>query len=105
MGDGGGQGLKNRTKRVDANQKVIVEAFRGAGASVKIVNQVRGFVDIIVGYRGQDQQVEVKDPSKPPSARKLTRDEADHWLNWRGKCPVIVETIEDVERILQDMSQ
>ena len=90
---------------MDDNQTAIIQAFRDRGASVKPVHTVKGFVDVIVGYRGQDQQVEIKDPAKPPSARKLTKDERDHWDTWRGRPPVIVETEDDVIAVLRGMYQ
>ena len=95
--------MRNRQKRVDANQSEIVNAFRQAGATVKIVNQVRGFVDIVVGLGGVDQQVEVKDPSQDAYARRLTKDEQDHWDTWKGRRPVIVENVSQVPEVLSEM--
>ncbi|MFY4709933.1 hypothetical protein [Burkholderia glumae] len=42
---------------------------------------------------------EVKDGAKPPSARKLTDDEAIWFGNWRGEAHV-VENAEDAIKIL-----
>ncbi len=89
--------------RIDDNQREIVKAFRKAGASVKLVHQIPGFVDILVGYASIDQQVEIKDGSKSPSKRKLTEDEQEHWDTWKGRRPVIVESIDDVPGVLRNM--
>lgn len=86
---------------VDSNQKEVVAAFRGYGCSVKHVHMVKGFVDIVVGYQGVTHLVEIKDGSKPPSARKLTPDEQDFWDHWHGELPVIVESVDDVDRLIQ----
>ena len=64
--------------KVDANQARIVEVLRAAGVRVFITSHVgHGFVDIVC-YRpatGLLRLIEIKDGSKPPSARKLTREE------------------------------
>jgi hypothetical protein len=78
-----------RAARIDDNQNEIVEEFRARGASVKVVSQVKGFVDIVVGYRGHNFLIEIKDGRKPPSARKLTDDEIEFHASWRGTCQVI----------------
>ncbi len=89
--------------KVDVNQPEIVKAFRKAGASVKPVHQIKGFVDILVGYCGIDQLVEIKDGTKPPSARKLSEAEQEFWDGWKGRKPVIVISIDDVAPLLSSM--
>jgi hypothetical protein len=62
-------------RRIDANQPEIVKAFRQLGCEVAITSNLgHGFPDLIVGKpkRQKVVLVEVKDGSKPPSARKLT---------------------------------
>ncbi|PJN96415.1 hypothetical protein CNY89_02650 [Amaricoccus sp. HAR-UPW-R2A-40] len=86
-----------RAAKVDANQAAIVNALRRAGASVQPLHAVgAGCPDLLVGYRGQNLMVEVKDGGKPPSARKLTPDQADWHDAWRGQ--VIV--VKDVDQAL-----
>jgi hypothetical protein len=89
-----------RAARTDSNQTEIVAAFRQAGASVKLVHTVKGFVDAVVGINGRNLLVEIKDGSKPPSARKLTSDESDFHRTWKGKID-IVESVDDVARVLK----
>lgn len=62
-----------RSCRVDANQTKIVEAWRSAGASVKLVHQLKNFCDAIVAYNGVIYIAEIKDGSKGKS--KLTPGE------------------------------
>lgn len=75
----------NRAK-VDANQKVIVEALRAAGCFVQSLAGIgAGCPDLLVGTCNYDGQawvvMEVKDGSKPPSQRGLTEDE----IGWHRK--------------------
>lgn len=63
-----------------------------------LANVGRGVPDLLVGFRGLNFLVEVKDGSKPPSARKLTDDEKlwqDYWKQF-GQ----VETVENAEQAL-----
>jgi len=81
--------------RVDANQPEIVAALRRAGATVQILSAVgKGCPDLLVGYGGKNILMEVKDGSKKPSARKLTKDEAIWHDSWGGTV-CIVESVAD----------
>lgn len=82
-------------KRIDANQPAIVKALRQAGATVQVLSEVgKGCPDILVGFRGDNHLLEIKDGEKIPSKRKLTDDEAQWHDEWRGRV-VVVESIED----------
>lgn len=84
-----------RMARTDANQKAIVEGLRAVGASVAITSQLgTGFPDIVVGYRGRNYLIEIKDGDKPPSQRKLTSDEVEFENKWRGQY-AIAESLAD----------
>ena len=75
--------------RVDANQGDIVDRLREAGWSVLVTSRIRGgFPDLLCGVPGFCCLVEVKDGSKPPSARKLSKDEQQFAEEWTG--PYIV---------------
>ena len=78
-----------RAAKVDQNQPEIVAALRKIGATVQPLHGVgAGCPDILVGYRGRNLLVEIKDGSKPPSARKLTPDQVEWHINWRGQVAV-----------------
>lgn len=84
-----------RAAKVDRNQPEIVRAFRQIGASVQILSAVgKGCPDTIIGFRGRNIFVEIKDGSKSPSEQKLTADQ-EHWhANWAGqRC--VANSIED----------
>jgi hypothetical protein len=81
--------------KVDANQKEIVSIYRKAGATVQHLHAVgEGCPDLLVGYRGANYLVEVKDGAKVPSARKLTPDQVVWHRDWRGSVRVVKDTTE-----------
>ena len=94
-----------RDGRIDANQPEIVKAFRKYGCHVAITSNVgQGFPDIVVSYKGFTALVEIKDGSKPPSARKLTTAEAkfkDEFEGWYA----IVESTDDVIKLFAKMNK
>ena len=59
-----------RKRRTDANHAVIAGYFERLGALVHKTN-ISGW-DLTVSKFGAIALIEVKDPAKPPSARKLT---------------------------------
>ena len=79
-----------RIARVDANQREVVAALRAAGASVQLLHAVgEGCPDLLVGYKGLNMLLEVKDGSKPPSAQKLTPQQEEWHRDWRGHRVVV----------------
>jgi hypothetical protein len=77
-------------KRVDANQTVVVAALRAVGAEVCHLHAVgRGVPDLLIGFRGQNFLLEVKDAAQPPSKRKLTPDERVWHDRWRGQVWIV----------------
>jgi len=87
-------------KRVDSNQAAIVETFRSVGATVQHLHVIgRGCPDILVGFRGVNYLVEIKDGSKPPSKRQLTPDEIEWHRLWRGQIS-IVKNNDDALRLI-----
>lgn len=81
---------------VDANQKDIVAALRKAGAKVYVASSFgKGFPDLIVGYQGRFVLLEIKDGSKPPSARKLTKDQQKFHAEWTGLPLYVVSSVEE----------
>lgn len=92
-------------KRADANQPVIVRDLRKAGATVHCTHELgKGFVDLVVGFRGRNFLLEVKDPMQPPSKRRLTPAEKEWHAVWAGQ-KAIVETSEEALRIIGAIKQ
>jgi hypothetical protein len=90
-------GHVRRARRVDANQAQIVAALRAAGCTVEVLSDVgRGVPDLLVGIRGRNLLVEVKDGSLPPSRRRLTDDELAWHARWRGAVVVVHDVHEAI---------
>jgi hypothetical protein len=84
--------------KVDANQGDIVRELRRAGCSVVSLAAVgKGVPDLLVGVRGRNYLLEVKDGAKPPSARRLTPDQRQWHLLWAGQV-LTVTSAEDALR-------
>ena len=84
-------------KRVDANQRDIVQAIRQYGARVLPIHELgKGAPDLLVGYKGKNLLIEVKDGAKSPSRRKLTEDEQVWHELWKGQVAVITSVAEAI---------
>jgi hypothetical protein len=82
--------------RQDTNHSDIRSAFERLGCSVVDLSPLgNGCPDLLIGLGGLCIVVEIKDGSKPPSARKLTKDEERFRMNWTGSYK-IVENLEGV---------
>ena len=89
-----------RAARIDGNQTTIVRALEKAGASVQSLAAVgRGCPDLLVGYRGRNYLLEVKDGRKPPSRWKLTNDEAAFHRRWDGNLATVLNPQEALSAI------
>jgi len=78
-----------RAGKVDDNQAEIVDALRRAGMSVQPLSSVgSGVPDLLVGFRGVNVLLEVKDGNKALSAQKLTADQANWHGAWAGQVTV-----------------
>lgn len=73
-----------RARKKDANHKSVSDYLRALGWSVLDLAQYGCSVDLAVSKPGFAALVEVKDGSKPPSARKLTPEEQALRDNWQG---------------------
>lgn len=87
-----------RRKRVDANQKDIVNSLRMIpGISVSHTHTVgSGFPDVVVGYRGINYLVEIKTDERC----KLTPDEATWHRKWNGSV-MIATNAADIFKMIE----
>ena len=89
--------------RVDRNQSEIVKAVRSVGASVLLLHRVgSGCPDLLVGRRGRNLLLEVKDGNRPPSEQKLTEDEQTFHATWPGHKAVVRNAKEAIHEVLQN---
>lgn len=93
-----------RAARIDANQVEIVSALRKVGATVQHLHVIGlGCPDVLVGWKGKNHLLEIKDGSLPPSKRALTRQERDWHAWWRGTV-YTVNSIEDAMAVIVGVS-
>lgn len=89
--------------RIDVNQPELVEYLRSFGASFQHTHTIPGALDGIVGFAGIDQRVEIKDPKKTKSEKKLTTLEKDVFDQWAGRKPIVIETKDDCLNLLKKL--
>lgn len=79
-----------RAGRIDANQNAVVDYLRALGMSVCILSPMgKGIPDLLVGWRGLNVLLELKDGAKPPSAQELTADERNWHAKWAGQLATV----------------
>lgn len=92
--------------KADDNQAEIVAEFRMLGANVFHVHRLKKFCDIIIVYLGITIAVEIKDGSKPPSQRKLTKGELEFKEEWteKGGWWELIENLTDVRTLMDNLA-
>jgi hypothetical protein len=89
-----------RAARTDANQTEVTKALRKIGCSVQLLHSVgRGCPDMLVGYKGNNYLLEIKDGDKPESARKLTAEQTIWHYDWKGQVAVVNSAQEAIDTI------
>jgi hypothetical protein len=85
-----------RAARVDGNQAVIVAGLRQIpGVTVRDTSALGGgWPDLAIGCNGRTILMEIKNPAKVPSARKLTAAQQNFVTNWTGSPIWVVESLE-----------
>lgn len=87
--------------KVDENHGDIRAAYRAVGAVVEDTSGAgKGFPDLAVSFSGNIYYVEVKDGSKPPSARKLTPDQVKFHAR-QLSAGVVVHVVTSVDEALR----
>ena len=89
-----------RARKVDKSQSAIVKAFRACGASVEVLSDVgRGVPDLLVGFRGRNWLIEVKEPGEGLTLSQMVWHE-----KWQGRT-FIVRGVDDVPVVLKQMTK
>ena len=91
-----------RAAKIDSNQNEIVDALRKIpNLSVQITSQLgKGFPDLVIGYKGLNYIVELKDGNKPKSAQKLTPDEELWHSKWNGQ-KAVCNSLDEILNIIE----
>jgi hypothetical protein len=95
-----------RAARKDANEVELRKLWLRIGGSWLPITPVEGGEpDALLGFRGRQRLVELKDGSKPPSARKLRSNQVEWHRTWHGEPVSVVLDSSDLERLAKEMSQ
>lgn len=74
-----------RARRVDANQYLVTQALRQAGATVQPIHTVgQGCPDLLVGFRDCNYLLELKD-----GRGKLNDREREWHAGWKGQVTIV----------------
>lgn len=93
-----------RAARLDDNHPEIVSAFKKLGCSVLDIHSLKNCGDLLISRNLKSAIVEVKDGSKPPSARKLTSGEEKFRKGWQGLY-FVVEDVSDVIALVRALEK
>ena len=89
-----------RAKRVDINQKAIVEHLRAMGCYVFHLHTVgQGCPDILVGINGQTFLIEIKSSEKA----KFTEQQIEFQKNWLGSTVIRINSVEEAIAFVKNM--
>jgi Holliday junction resolvase len=84
-------------KRVDKNQKDIVETFRKLGATVIDLSKVgKGLPDLLIGFNNKTALVEIKASKKS----KLTPHQEAFFREWNGGMLARVNDVDGAIRVI-----
>lgn len=91
-----------RIRRADDNQAELVKQMRKIpGLTVAHTHTIgKGFPDLIIGWKGLNYLVEVKDGKKTTSRKRLTADEERFISTWTGSVHV-AESLDDILKIIK----
>jgi hypothetical protein len=85
-------------KKVDKNQKEIIQALRNYGADVFLLHMVgKGIPDALVSYNDHTILLEIKDGID----KKLTPDQIKFFANWQGGPLHRVNNVEEAISVLK----
>lgn len=94
-----------RAARTDNNHEAVVRALRKIGATaISLAAVGKGCPDLVVGFRGMNTLIEVKDGTKPPSERRLTADQVAFHESWAGQV-VVVTSAEEAVRVVVEAAR
>jgi len=97
--------MPRHAARTDDNHAEIIKAFRKFGCAVADTHALgNGFPDCVVAKNFKTAVIEIKDGSKPLSARQLTTDEKKFRAAWLGLY-FVVESLSDVIDVVRALEK
>lgn len=95
-----------RAARKDANEAALRARWEAIGGSWLPITPIKGGEpDALLGFRGQHVLVELKDGAKPPSARRLRKNQIEWHRRWCGGLVHVVLDTSDLERLAREMGR
>ena len=91
--------MRRRAAKIDPNQPDIVRALRAAGATVRSLAGVGdGCPDLLVGFRGANYVLEVKDPESQRGLM-LTPKQEIFFNTWGGQKALVASVLQALAAI------
>jgi hypothetical protein len=95
-------------KRTDDNHSELVERLRAALPEATVFDLSgagRGIPDLLLGYKGRNYLIEIKDGEKAPSKRQLTEAQKKFHDSWQGQVAIATSPEGAVVAILRDYTK
>ena len=92
--------------RTDDNHRPVVDELRAIMPEASVFDASGtggGFPDLVVGWRGMNYLFELKDGSKSPGKRKLTKAQAALHARWQGHIAVVHSAAEIAVHMLRHL--
>lgn len=87
----------------DANHASLRKLWRSIGGSWLDITPIDGGEpDALIGWRGDDRLIEVKNPEAPPSKRKARAEQEAWHRGWKGRPVAVVNVFADLRRLFED---
>lgn len=94
--------MRRAPRHKDANHAALRTLWRSIGGSwVDITPIDGGEPDALIGWRGDDRLIEVKNPDGSPSRRRPRANQADWHRSWKGRPVAVVLCFDDMLRLFE----
>jgi hypothetical protein len=94
--------MRRSPKFKDANHAPLRTLWRSIGASwLDIIPVEGGEPDALVGWRGQSELIELKNPDGSPSERKPRAKQVAWHRSWKGRPVAVVLCFDDLLRLFE----
>jgi hypothetical protein len=88
--------------RKDANHPTLREGWRRLGGSwLDLVPETGGEPDALIGWRGQDRLIEIKNPLARKSKQRPRANQREWHRSWRGRPVAVVTCLGDMVRLFE----
>ena len=91
-----------RARQADANRTALRNGVLALGGSwLDLVPELGGEPDALIGWRGENRLVEIKNPLGTPEQRRPRPIQLEWHRAWRGHPVAVVETLADIVRAFE----